>query len=86
MRCESDRNYTRFFKEDGSSILVSKTMKEFEAALTDNGFFRVHRSHIVNLSHVLSYQKGKGGEVSMSDGSVLDVSRDKKDALIALLT
>lgn len=86
VRCESDRNYTRFYKTDGTAILVSKTMKEFEQALTTNGFFRVHRSHIINLSHVLSYHKGKGGEVHMVDGSILDVSRDKKEALIQLLT
>ncbi len=85
-RCQSEGNYTRFFKTDGKTELVSKTMKEYESLLSQHGFFRIHRSHIINLKHIVRYIKGKGGEVVMSDGAVLDVSREKKDSLIKMLT
>ena len=86
VRCESQGNYTQFFKLDGKSELVSKTLKEYDPILSAHGFFRIHRSHIINLKHITRYIKGKGGEVVMCDGAVLDVSRDKKEALLKKLS
>ncbi len=85
IRCQGERNYTRFFKTNGESILVSKNISEYEALLSEHNFMRVHRSHIINLGMVESYAKGKGGQVVMSDGSVIDVSRDRKNELISRL-
>lgn len=84
--CRSEGNYTRFHMSDGASVLVSRTMKDFEAILERNGFLRIHRSSIVNLEHVKQYIKGKGGEVIMKSGEVLDVSRNKRDELLEALT
>ncbi len=44
----------------------------------DDNFFRVHRSHLVNLQHVKKYIKGEGGYVVMSDNSQVEVSRRNK--------
>lgn len=71
-------NYTRFLLEDGSELLSSKTLKEYERLLSDNGFCRIHQSSLVNLAHVTSYQRGEGGVVCLSNGHHLDVSRRKK--------
>jgi two-component system LytT family response regulator len=45
-------------------------------------FIRVHQSHLINASHVQRYIKGSGGYVQMSDDSIIEVSRRKKELLM----
>lgn len=79
IRCQSSSNYTDFFLVDKSKIMVTRTLKETEALLTDQHFFRVHDSHLINLHQIRKYIKGEGGIAIMADGSEIDVSRRKKD-------
>ena len=83
MRLKADVNYTNIFLVDKTKILVSRTLKEFEAALAAYGFCRVHKSDIINLKYIKSYCKGDGGSVTMDDGTEIDVSRSYKDAFMA---
>jgi len=87
VRCESDNTYTTFFTLNKQKIVVSKTLKEVEQMLTEREyrFFRVHNSHLINLDYVTEYMRGEGGTVKMSDGSQIDVSRRRKDEVLALL-
>ena len=85
IRCEANINYTTFFLTDGSKIIVSKTLKEFDALLDDYNFIRVHNSHLINLNHVKKYTRGEGGTVTMSDHAEVDVSRRKKDEFLKRL-
>ena len=85
LRLESMGNYTTFYLRDGSKVLVTKTMKEFEKIL-GNDFIRVHQSHIVNKSHIRSYIKTEGGYLLMNDASRIPVSVRKKTAVIDALT
>ena len=85
IRCESDNNYTNFFLKDGEKIVVSKTLKEFEDMLETKGFFRTHKSHIINLNYMKKYLKGEGGSVIMEDGSEVLVSRRRKDDFISAI-
>jgi two-component system LytT family response regulator len=82
IRCESEGNYTRFFFDGGKKILVSKTLKEFDGLLVPYGFFRSHQSHLVNLDHILQYEKIDGGYLVMKDQSTVPVALRKKDQLI----
>lgn len=82
IRCQADKNYTMFILENGDNILVSKTLKEFEELLQEMDFIRVHQSHLINASHVQRYIKGSGGYVKMSDDSIIEVSRRKKEQLL----
>lgn len=84
--CQSESNYTKFHLVDGKNLVVSKTLKEFELVLLENHFFRIHRSYIINLNCIARYNKGKGGEVVMKDGTVLEVSREKKDEFLNLFS
>lgn len=76
--CQADDNYTHFFLEDEGKKLVSKTLGFFEKQLTDKGFFRIHKSYLINLNHIQSYHKGKGGTVVLSNGKSLPVASSKK--------
>ncbi len=81
-RCESSINYTTIFTNDKKKLLVSKTLKEFEELLSEYGFFRVHQSHLINLNSIKSYNKGKGGFITMEDGSDIEVSTRRKDEFL----
>ncbi|NNC69895.1 MAG: response regulator transcription factor [Flavobacteriaceae bacterium] len=76
--CKADDNYTELYLEHGLKKLVSKTLKYFEDALKENGFARIHKSYLVNISNVASYKKGKGGTVYLSNGKELSVSASRK--------
>jgi two-component system LytT family response regulator len=85
VRCESDDRYTTFFLSNRKSVMASETLKTYDEMLRYSGFFRAHNSHLVNLSHVRSYEKRNGGSLIMSDESVVPVSVRKKDALLKML-
>jgi len=86
IRCESDNNYTNIFLNDGKKHIVSKTLKEFDEMLTPFNFFRIHKSHLINLNYLQKYNKGEGGYVIMEDGSELEVSRRRKEDFIRALS
>ncbi len=85
LRCEADRAYCNFYLMNGNRITVSKSLREFEDMLSECNFFRVHKSNMVNLSHIKKYIKGKGGYVVLTDGSHVDVSVRKKEMLMEVL-
>jgi len=83
---QGDINYTHIHLIQGNKITSSKTLKDFEQLLSAKQFFRIHKANIINLSYVSKYMKGDGGEVIMSEGSSLEVSRHKKAELLSLLS
>ncbi|HEY0030445.1 MAG TPA: LytTR family DNA-binding domain-containing protein [Bacteroidia bacterium] len=78
IRCDSDGNYTFFILTSGKKIIASRTLGEYEQMFADDNFFRIHRSHLINLEHVKKYIKGEGGYVVMTDNSQVEVSRRNK--------
>jgi len=85
IRCESERNYTRFYIHDRSPVLVSRTLGYYEETLLQNNFFRPHKSHIINLGHLESYIRQDGGYLLMKDGSQVPLSRHKRTSLFEIL-
>ncbi|MBN4072442.1 response regulator transcription factor [Crocinitomix catalasitica] len=78
VRCQADKNYTEVWLEDGTRIVSSKSLGEYESMFGAHNFYRIHHSHLVNLRHVRRYIKGEGGQAIMSDGTKVDVSRRRK--------
>lgn len=85
IRCESNVNYTEFFFNGGKKLLVTKTLKDFEDLLTDQGFFRVHQSHLVNTKFIKEFVKTDGGYLIMNDGSNIPVSTRKRPDVVKML-
>lgn len=80
--CKADDNYTEIYLEH-KKIVVSKTLKYFEDALSAYPFARIHKSYLVNVNEVVKYKKGKGGSVVLSNGKELMVSASKKGQLLS---
>ncbi|SEN10493.1 two component transcriptional regulator, LytTR family [bacterium A37T11] len=85
IRVEAMSNYSVFILSGSKKIVVSKTLKEFETLLDDEFFIRISRSMIINLTYVIKYRKGDGGTLELSDGSEVEVSTQRKEALLQKL-
>jgi two-component system, LytTR family, response regulator len=83
--CESSNNYTTFYLIDGSELVVSKSLNNYNHMLDDYDFYRIHSSILVNLKYIKSYVKGRGGYVIMENGTELDVSIRKKHQFLQIL-
>jgi two-component system LytT family response regulator len=84
IHCESDGSYTVFETFDNYKIVVSKNLKEYDALLSQSGFLRLHRSHLINLKHIKRFDKHDGGYIVMSNGSQIPVSTSGRERLLEL--
>ncbi len=82
--CVSDGNYTTLHLRDNKSMVVSRPIGHLEELLREH-FIRVHNEHLVNRKHITRYIRGEGGEVILSNGMNIAVSRRKKQELMAAL-
>ena len=82
--CESESSYTKFFLQDAKMIMVSKTLREYEELLKPSGFFRVHKSFLVNLSKIIRLEKAEGGYVVMTNKTRIPIGASRKDQLLQL--
>jgi len=86
IRCESDRNYSTLFLQDGNKLIVSKTLKEINEMLSEYGFYRVHQSHLINLHYFERYEKlGLAGSVILSNDDKVTVSSRRKERLMKVI-
>jgi two-component system LytT family response regulator len=85
IRCESDSSYTTFYIEGQPSVMVSKTLKDYEDILCGFGFYRPHKSNIINMRHIRAFEKSDGGFIIMSDNSKVPLSDRKREEFFALL-
>ena len=84
VRCKADNAYTTFFLTNSESILVSKGLKDYEELLCNNGVFKVHQSHIVNLQYLRKIDK-VSDEVVLSDRTRIPLSSRRKQPLLQIL-
>ncbi len=82
---EATNNYTFIHTAGEKPLLASKTLKEFEDILPPELFFRIHNASLVNLAAIKKYNKGEGGQVTLVNGTLLDVARRRKEELLQLL-
>jgi len=82
--CESDLSYTQFYLTDGQKILVSRTLREFEDMFKEFGFFRVHKSFLVNLFAISKFEKADGGYLVMENKDRVPVASRKRDQLMEM--
>jgi DNA-binding LytR/AlgR family response regulator len=77
---EATANYTFLHLLNGKKVLISRTMKLFDNLLKDYPFTRIHRSFIVNESHLKSYDADKEC-ILLSNDLEATISRRKKRTL-----
>src|SRR4029079_8938116 len=68
IRCEALGAYTKIHINNSKKIVVSMSLKDYEAILPEDIFFRIHNSHLINLNYVKKYNRGRGGFIELDDG------------------
>lgn len=83
VRLQGNGNFTDVYLKNGQKKMICRFLKHFSEILSFP-FLRVHKSHIINIRFIKSYQKGNGGFVTLVDGSEIDVSPSYKEEFIRL--
>ena len=84
VHCSSSNGTTEIFVSTGSNgFLLDRGLGAVNLHLGERDFIRIHESHIVHRKHIKRYYKGSGGgEVAMSNGRILPVSRRARQHLL----
>lgn len=86
VRLEANGSYTDIFLDNGSKLSSTKNIMYYETKLK-RPFYKVHRSHLVNLNKIKELQKNDGdGIIIMQDNSKINISRSKKNEFLKELT
>jgi two-component system, LytTR family, response regulator len=84
---EAFENYTTLYLASGKKYVSSKSIKAFEDKLDPNMFFRIHKSHIINIAHHLKeFNRTDGNIAIMTDGTQIPVARRKLQEFLDKLT
>ncbi|QBZ97297.1 LytR/AlgR family response regulator transcription factor [Flavobacterium sangjuense] len=79
VRLRGNGNFTDIYLSNGSKKMVCRFLKHFSEILP-YPFMRVHKSHIINVNFVKSYNKG--GFVTLFDGSEIEISSTYKEEFL----
>lgn len=87
IRFEADDNYSIiYFNGNRKYIIVTKSLSVLESALSDSGFFRVHRKYLVNMKYVKKFIKNRRNPaVIMTDGAEIPISDSKNNDFLETL-
>lgn len=85
-RIEAHGVYSSIYYED-NVISSTKNLKYYENLLLNKSFVRIHRSCMVNITHIKEIVKNSGdGVLILKDGARINLSKAKKDELLRNLT
>lgn len=85
LHIESKSNYSKIYLPEDKTIMVSKILKDFEEMLLPYNFLRIHNSHLINLNYIKKYMRKNGGQVMLQDGTVIEISRRKKEEFLKMI-
>jgi len=84
VRIEASGAYTIIYSSAKEKVISSKNIREYELQLPVDLFYRVHNSHIINIKRLMKYEKGRGGFLTMEDGSVVELATRRKAGFFKL--
>jgi len=77
----SSGNYSTIHTSNDKKIVVTKKLKEIEALLPSDVFFRVHNSYIISLTKIKEFIK-TDGYVVLDNNHKVPVSRQRKSTFL----
>lgn len=84
--CQAEESYCKIFTNRNEVILVARTLKNIEELLPEELFFRIHKSHLVNMNYIKSYSKADGYKIILENGVELDVASRRNEEFLKALT
>ena len=86
VRIEADGSYSEVFLANGKKYVVSRILKNFQTALEEFNFVRVHRGHLVNLNYIESLSRTDGGFLKLLNGDTIPIARKEKELIFQMLS
>ncbi|WP_347924358.1 LytTR family DNA-binding domain-containing protein [Pontimicrobium sp. SW4] len=83
IKCEAEGNYTQFYMKNGDTHLASNPLKYYEFLLIEKGFFKAHRSVIININWIKSIYKKES--IVLENNDKIQVSVRNKSHLSDLI-
>lgn len=78
---KADGSYVNFIFEKKNKIMLAKKLMDYDYLENGFGFFRIHRSYIVNINHIKKILKGES-KIIMSNGDELSITPEKRNLLV----
>ena len=85
MHLEGSSNYCTLYFKNGEQMVDSRTLKTYEELLDPSTFFRIHRSHIINLNELREYLHEDGHIAVLKSGKQVPISRARLSEFLALV-
>lgn len=82
---QSINYYTNIVLVSGREIITSRHLKDYEAMLSSGPFFRLHNSFIVNTGKIRLMVHADGGQVILTNGKTIKISRRRKEGFLQFL-
>lgn len=74
IRIEAQGSYVVIYLEDEKSHVVVHPLSHYEALLPTQKFFRIHKSHLINIQKIKHFTPGRSGIVQLKDDSQLPIA------------
>ncbi|MEX1001714.1 MAG: LytTR family DNA-binding domain-containing protein [Crocinitomicaceae bacterium] len=82
---EASGNCTVLYFNDGTRYLDTRTLKIYEGILNPGIFYRIHKSHIINMQYLKEYLHEDGHFAVLKNGKLLSVARNRVSAFVKTL-
>jgi two-component system LytT family response regulator len=76
IRCEGLQKCTRVTTMKRTDIISSYNLGEFRKLLEPYGFYSPHKSHLINLNHIIKYHRE--GNILMINNSYVPIAKGKR--------
>jgi len=80
IRCEGWDNYTKIHLANGEVLISSYSIGVIKDLLTNYNFYSTHKSHLINIDEIASYQKD--GTLVLSDAAEVPVARRRRQEFV----
>lgn len=81
---EAQGTYSYGRLEGEKSIMITKPLKEMEAQLNRDLFFRTHRSYLINLDHIKRFESDKN-QIVLTENILIPLSRRRLEKFKKIL-
>ena len=83
--CKADGKYTEIFLQNGTKIVSSKNIGEYQQMFPPHHFFRIHNSTLINVHQIVRINKKDGLYCELNNGLDLPVAKRKEREFLLYL-
>jgi two-component system LytT family response regulator len=76
--CIARGRYTKIITTTGKEYMITKVLKEIENCLSCDGFFRTHKSYLINLNHITHYQANHETPITLVNNVKIQLAKRRK--------